>query len=60
MRYEVPVVVNSDAHIEYMVGRVDQALEMLEEVGFPEELVVNSSKERLDEYFRSRGLHLFA
>lgn len=60
MRYEVPVVVNSDAHIEYMVGRVDRALEMLEEVGFPEELVVNSSKERLDEYFRSRGLHLFA
>ena len=50
---------DSDSHIEYTVGCVDNALEMLEEIGFPEELVVNSSGERLDEYFRGRGLTLF-
>lgn len=58
-KYQVPIVVDSDSHIEYTVGCVDNALEMLEEIGFPEELVVNSSRERLDEYFRGRGLTLF-
>ena len=58
-RYEVPIVVNSDSHIAYRVGHVDQALRMLEEIGFPEELVVNSSRTRLEAYFRGRGLHIF-
>lgn len=58
-RYQVPIVVDSDSHIEFMVGDVAAALEMLEEIGFPEELVINSSRERLAEYFRSRGLYLF-
>lgn len=57
--YEVPVVVNSDSHIEFTVGRVDGALAMLEEIGFPEELVINSSVERLNAYFTGRGIHLF-
>ncbi len=58
-KHEVPVVVNSDAHIEYAVGNVTEALDMLEDVDFPEELIVNSSCERLDQYFRSQGLNLF-
>ena len=58
-KYEVPVVVNSDSHIEFTVGRVDGALAMLEEIGFPEELVINSSVERLNAYFTGRGIHLF-
>lgn len=58
-QYEVPIVVNSDSHIENRVGYVDNAMAMLEEIGFPEELIVNSSRERLDTYFRSRGLQLF-
>ena len=58
-QYEVPIVVDSDSHIEYRVGAVENALTMLEEIDFPEELVINSSRERLDAYFRSRGLHLF-
>lgn len=58
-KYQVPIIVDSDSHIEYRVGCVDNALAMLEKIGFPEELVVNSSRERLDMYFRGRGLHLF-
>lgn len=58
-KYQVPIVVNSDSHIEYMVGEVSHALAMLEEIQFPEELVINSSKERLAAYFRSRGLSLW-
>lgn len=58
-KHQVPIVLNSDSHIEYRVGYVDHALSMLEEIEFPEELIINSSRERLDTYFRSRGLHLF-
>ena len=59
-KYEVPITVNSDSHICYRVGHVEDALAMLEEIGFPEELVINSSTERLDAYFRGRGLQIFA
>lgn len=59
-KYEVPIAVDSDSHICYRVGHVEGALEMLEEVGFPEELVINSSVERLDAYFRGRGLRIFS
>lgn len=58
-RYEVPVVVNSDSHIEFAVGNVEEALDMLEEADFPEELIINSSMERLKSYFHSRGLDIF-
>ena len=59
MKYEVPIVVDSDSHICYRVGHVEGALEMLEEIGFPEELIINSSMERLGAYFKSRGKDLF-
>ena len=59
MKYVVPITVDSDSHICYRVGHVEGALAMLEEIGFPEELVINSSIERLVAYFRGRGLHLF-
>lgn len=58
-KYQVPVVVDSDSHVEYTIGRMDVAKALLEEIDFPEELVVNSSMERLDAYFKGRGLHLF-
>ena len=59
MKYEVPIVVDSDSHICYRVGHVEGALAMLEEIGFPEELIINSSMERLGAYFKSRGKDLF-
>lgn len=58
-QYEVPIVVDSDSHIAYTVGKAEDALALLEEIDFPEELVINSSRERLAAYFRSRGLSLF-
>ena len=50
MKYRVPIVVNSDAHFQTEVGNLRKALELLEEIGFPEELIVNSSAERLNRY----------
>lgn len=58
-KYEVPISVDSDSHIEYRVGHVEGALAMLEEIDFPEELVINSSMDRLNAYFTGRGINLF-
>ncbi|MDR1240947.1 MAG: phosphatase [Oscillospiraceae bacterium] len=51
-KYRVPVIVNSDSHICEHVGRFDGAVELLESIGFPEDLVVNSSIERFEDYIR--------
>lgn len=48
------VMVNSDAHAKDQIGLVAPALEMLESVGFPEELIVNGNMERLTEYLENR------
>jgi putative hydrolase len=53
---EMPVVVNSDAHSEFELGHFEKVLAMLDEIGFPEELVINSSRERLDTFFKSISL----
>jgi putative hydrolase len=53
-KYGVRVAVASDAHISGMIGRVPAALEKLNSIDFPAELVVNSTLERFDEYLKER------
>ncbi len=48
-----PRVVNSDAHFEAQVGNFSHALRMLEEIDFPEELILNASEKRLNDYLRA-------
>lgn len=48
--YQAPVVLGSDAHMDIDVGNHQRALDLLEEVHFPEELVVNRSVEELKKY----------
>ena len=45
-QYEVPVVCSSDAHFFTQIGEVDQALNMLREIDYPEELILNLDRER--------------
>ena len=45
-KHQVPIIVNSDAHISYDVGNFTYAMEVLEELHFPEELVANVSVDR--------------
>lgn len=45
------VVVSSDAHGYWAVGRFDNSASLLDEVGFPEELVLNADWERFKAYF---------
>jgi len=53
-KLEVPIIVSSDSHICYDVGNFKRALALLEEMRFPEELVVNSSLKRFTDFFECR------
>lgn len=55
-KYEAKIVVNSDAHFAYDIGRVDSALQMLSEIDFPSKLVINSSKELFEEFLKSKKI----
>ena len=44
-RYEVPVIVSSDAHDPCAVGRFGAACALLNEVGFEEKLILNTDVE---------------
>jgi putative hydrolase len=48
--YGASIIIDSDAHIEADVGNHARALELLDELSFPEELVVNGSIDRLLPY----------
>lgn len=45
MEYEAPIILGSDAHTQEDIGNFQYALLLLEEIGFPKELVVNRSVE---------------
>ncbi|MFP3156495.1 phosphatase [Lachnospiraceae bacterium ZAX-1] len=49
-KQDVPIVVNSDAHVDIQVGRHDLAMAIIEEIQFPERLVVNANPDLLKEY----------
>lgn len=48
--YGQPVIMNSDAHVFSDVGRRDFSEELIRELDFPEELIVNHSVETFKEY----------
>ncbi len=41
MKYQVPVIMGTDSHISYTVGKFDRVLELVKEVDFPAELIMN-------------------
>lgn len=49
-KYETPVIVNSDAHADFLVGDHSRALDLLEDEHFPQELVVNTDLEMYFSY----------
>ena len=46
MAYEVPVILNSDAHFMTDLANTDYSMPIVEEVGFPKELILNYSAEK--------------
>jgi len=47
MRYQVPVILGTDSHVCYTIGRFEEVLQLLREVEFPEELVLNYREENI-------------
>lgn len=56
MEHGTNIFVSSDAHDPSDVGRFDLALKMLEEVGFDENLIVNTSKEKFKEFINRKNI----
>lgn len=54
--YQTPIIVDTDAHCAFDVGDFGYAEELLQEVDFPEELIVNRDPEEYKKYInRFRG-----
>lgn len=53
-KHGVGIVIGSDAHFAYSIGENKRAVEMLNRIEFPEQLVVNRSEQALNEYLKSR------
>ncbi|MGI6168082.1 MAG: phosphatase [Christensenellales bacterium] len=53
-RYGLRVAVASDAHISFEVGEFTAALAVLQEEEFPEQLIVNASRSRFEQYLQER------
>ncbi|MDE6890091.1 MAG: phosphatase [Eubacterium sp.] len=49
-KYEVPVVMNSDAHFMVDIANTDHSMALVEEVDFPKELILNYSAEKFETY----------
>ncbi len=47
--YRLPVILGSDAHIYYDVGDMGEAVKILKEVGYPQELVLNAREDGVGE-----------
>jgi putative hydrolase len=58
--YGCKIAINSDAHSIYSIGRCDTIYELLKEIDYPEELIINSTRERLLQHLKERKKHLFA
>lgn len=52
-RYGVSIIVNSDSHFCTQVGNFESAINILEELNFPEELIINADKERFEQYLHN-------
>ena len=51
-KHGVSVIVNSDAHFCKQVGHCDLALQLLKEIDFPEELIINADADRFKTYLQ--------
>lgn len=58
-KYEIPVVVDTDAHYCELVGMVPRSEKLIEELGFPIGLVENTSWDKIHERVRAKHPDLY-
>lgn len=49
-KYNQPIILGSDAHIDVDILNFDRAQKVLDEVSFPEDLIINDSVDKLKKY----------
>ena len=54
MEYNVPIILASDSHYHSYVGEFEYAEEIINEMSFPEDLILNTSVDKLMKYLTSR------
>lgn len=58
-KYDIPVIVNTDAHFYGLVGEVSESEKLIEELDFPKTLIINADWDRLYSYIQSRHGNIF-
>ena len=53
-KYDCPIIMNSDAHIKYKIGNLEYSQQLLDEVNFPDRLVLNYDLALFEKYFTYR------
>lgn len=51
----VKIILNSDAHSCFQIGEFDAAVNILNKINMPEELIINTSKTELLDFLKSKG-----
>ena len=51
-KHDVPVILNSDAHVDTSVGRHDASYALIQSISFPEELIVNTSVDKFKSFIQ--------
>lgn len=53
-KHKVDIIINSDAHVDYQIGDFKRAIDLIEELDFPKEQIINfdENEERLFSYLR--------
>jgi putative hydrolase len=54
MEYSVRIICGSDAHISFDVGKFDKLYKLFKELNMPEELILNTSVKKFDEYLEEK------
>ena len=49
-KYDTPVIMNSDAHFMTDIANTDHSMPVIEEAGFPKELIINNSADKFETY----------
>lgn len=59
-KHKVQIILGSDSHVAFDVGRFDKALELLESIEMPEELIINTNIDRFIDYLKEKGKARFS
>lgn len=48
------IIINTDAHVHYAVGKIDNALKLLESCSYPADKIINFDRDKIKELIRCR------